>query len=289
VTRDYRAVSFRSADGLKLFARDYPSASSATPLLCLPGLTRNSRDFEPAIPQLTAHGRVIVLDFRGRGRSEHADDPLTYRVDVELTDAVTLLDTLGIDRVAVIGTSRGGLVGTLMANRLRPRIAGLFLNDIGAHLEKTGLLRIRSYLGVEVNFSSFTEAAQGLKAADPGFTGMNESEWLAFARRIFRDQGGVPRLDYDPNLALTFPTREQIEGGLVPDAWPLFQNLIGFPVALLRGANSDLLSRRTVNAMRKLSPTLQVTSVPKRGHAPFLDEPRSRDALARWLAEIDRV
>lgn len=271
---------------MKLYARDYAHASASVPVLCLPGLTRNSRDFEPAVAQLAQNRRVIVMDFRGRGRSDYAADPLTYRVDVELADTISLLDHLGIARVGVVGTSRGGLVGTLMANVQRHRIDGLFLNDIGPKLEKKGLLRIRSYLGVPLAFPTFEDAARALKMANPAFKGMNEGEWFAFAHRIYRDDHGVPQLDYDSRLADTFPTVAQIELGL-PAAWPLFQALQGLPTALLRGAHSDLLSKRTVTAMQKRLPDLAVTVVPKRGHAPFLDEPESRQALAAWLQRID--
>jgi pimeloyl-ACP methyl ester carboxylesterase len=286
VNEGYSDVFFQSADGLRLYARDY-GRSGGIPLLCLPGLTRNARDFEPAFPQLTRHYRVIAMDFRGRGRSQYAADPLTYRVDVELGDVIALLDHLNIAQAAVIGTSRGGLVGALMASLHRPRLAGLFLNDIGPVLEKKGLLRIRSYLGVPIEFASFDEAAAALRTANPGFKGMAKAEWLAFARRLYRDDTGVPRLDYDPKLAQTFPTEEQIRSGGVPHAWPLFLALAGLPVALIRGENSDLLGKRTVNAMRKKIPDLDVTAMPRRGHAPFLDEPAAQDAFARWLTKVD--
>ncbi len=286
MNRPYADVFFHAADGVKLYARDYAHASAAVPVLCLPGLTRNSRDFEPSIPQLVEGRRVIAMDFRGRGQSAYAPDPLTYRVDVELADTISLLDHLGIARVAVLGTSRGGLVGTLMAGVQRHRIAGLFLNDIGPKLEKKGLLRIRSYLGVPLAVATFEDAARALKAMNPGFKGMTEKEWLAFAYRVYRDDHGAPRLDYDPKLADTSPTSALIELGL-PTAWPLFQALQGLPCALLRGANSDLLSKRTVTAMQKILPDLAVTHIPKRGHAPFLDELDARHAIAAWLRCVD--
>jgi pimeloyl-ACP methyl ester carboxylesterase len=288
VSSRYIDVFFRTADGLRLYARDYPHASAAVPVLCLPGLTRNSRDFEPAIPQLVQGRRVIAMDFRGRGRSDHAANPLTYRVDVEMADAISLLDHLNVARVAVIGTSRGGLVGTLMAGVQRLRIAGLFLNDIGPKLEKKGLLRIRSYLGVPLASPTFEDAARVLKAANPGFKGMSDEEWLAFARRMYRDDNGTPRLDYDIKLAETFPNTAQIEMGL-PTAWPMFQAIAGLPTALIRGANSDLLSKRTVTKMQRLLPGLEETPVPRRGHAPFLDEPEARQAIASWLRRVDAV
>jgi pimeloyl-ACP methyl ester carboxylesterase len=286
VSSAYSDVHVTARDGLKLYARDYASNSPATPVLCLPGLTRNSRDFEPAVPQLSQGRRVIAMDFRGRGRSGYDQNPLNYRVDVETADAFAVLDQLNVSRIAVVGTSRGGLVGTLMANAQRARIAGLLLNDVGPKLEKKGLLRIRSYLGKSISFAGFQEAASALKAANPGFKGMSDAEWLAFARRLYRDDGGVPRLDYDSRLADAFPSRAQIVLGL-PQGWPLFQALAGLPIALLRAENSDLLGKRTVATLRNLLPDLAVTQVANRGHAPFFDEPEASQAIAAWLQKVD--
>ena len=129
-TSGYKSVHFHTDDGLRLFARDYsPSLSSLTPLLCLPGLTRNSKDFETISPWLAQTRRVIAPDFRGRGLSHYASDPASYRPDIELVDTIALLDFLKIDRVAVVGTSRGGIVGMLMAAFFRDRLAGLFLTS----------------------------------------------------------------------------------------------------------------------------------------------------------------
>jgi pimeloyl-ACP methyl ester carboxylesterase len=229
------------------------------------------------------------MDFRGRGRSQYDANSANYRIDVELGDVIALLDHLKIGRAAALGTSRGGLVGLLMANAHPQRIAGLLLNDVGAVLEKKGLLRIRSYLGKPIAFRSFATAAKELKRLNPGFLGLTRAQWLAFARRIYRDEGGVPQLDYDPALAATFPTNAQIRTGLVPPAWPLLPALNHLPVALLRGEKSDLLSRRTAIAMRKIVPRLDITTIPDRGHAPFLDEPASQAAIARWFRLVDET
>lgn len=284
----YRPVYFRTGDGLRLFARDYaPADASLTPLLCLPGLTRNSKDFETIAAWLSQTRRVIALDFRGRGLSQYAPDPLSYRPDIELGDAISLLNALGIERVAVVGTSRGGIVGMLMAAFFRDRLAGLFLNDVGPELDSAGLIRIRSYLGVQAEFRSWEAAIENLKTNNPGFEALAHGDWQMFARRIFRPVGGLPRLDYDPALAATFPSVEDILSGRVATLWELFAKAEGLPLAVVRGEHSDLLSAATVDAMKQRHAGLDATTVAKRGHAPFLDEEPAREALSRWLKRVD--
>lgn len=286
----FRTVRFRSADGINLHARDYgPETGGRLSVLCLPGLTRNSRDFETVAPRLARQRRVICPDFRGRGESGHAQDPLTYRPEVELADTLGILDHLGIRRVAVIGTSRGGIVAMLLAARAPERMAGVLLNDIGPRIEAAGLLRIRGYLGADPAFRSWDQAVAALKATNPGCPGLSEDEWLGFARRVFREENGVLRASHDPRLASTFPSAEDIAAGRVPELWPLFDLMTGIPVAVLRGENSDLLSEATVAEMQAHHPRLAAVTVRNRGHVPFLDEPESEAAIDAWLAEVDEA
>ena len=234
---------FQTDDGLKLFARDYSAKNnSLTPVLCLPGLTRNSKDFEILAPWLACKRRVIAPDFRGRGLSQFAEDSSSYRPDVELADMIGLLNFLEIDRVAVIGTSRGGIVGMLMAALHRDKLAGLFLNDIGPELEPAGLLRIRTYLGVQTTFESWDAAILSLKSNNPGFQSLTAEEWKAFAHRIYKSVNDVPCTDYDMALADTFPTVEDIKAGGVASLWDLFGSTEGLPISVVRGEHSDLLA-----------------------------------------------
>jgi pimeloyl-ACP methyl ester carboxylesterase len=285
---DYRSVYFQTDDGLRLFARDYCSANNLlTPVLCLPGLTRNSKDFETLAPWLARERRVIAPDFRGRGLSHYAGDSASYRPDVELADMIGLLSFLKIDRVAVIGTSRGGIVGVLMAALHRDKIAGLVLNDIGPELEPAGLLRIRTYLGVQTKFESWDAAIAGLKSNNPGFQSLTADEWKAFAHRVFKSVDGQPYFDYDMALADTFPTKEEIKAGRVASLWELFACAKGLPVSVLRGEYSDLLSTATVDAMKEINAELDGITVSNRGHAPFLDEEAAKSAIVRWLGRVD--
>jgi pimeloyl-ACP methyl ester carboxylesterase len=284
----YTPIHYQTDDGLKLFARDYDSAlSSLPPLLCLPGLTRNSRDFETIAPWLARTRRVITADFRGRGLSQYASDPTSYRPDIELADMISLLNFLKIDRVAVIGTSRGGIVGMLMAAFFRDRLAGLLLNDVGPELGSAGLLRIRSYLGIQREFASWDAAMANLKSSNSGFEALSEKEWRAFAERLFKPVDGLPQADYDPALALTFPSVEDITAGRVANLWELFASTEGLPVSVVRGEHSDLLNPATVEAMKQKNAGLEATVIPNRGHAPFLDEAPAKDVIMRWLARVD--
>lgn len=286
---EFRELRYVSADGLSLYARDYgPAAGGLVPLLCLPGLTRNSKDFETIAPRLAASRRIVCPDFRGRGRSQYAPDPQTYRPEVELADTIALLDRLGIARAAVIGTSRGGIVAMAMAARHPERPAGILFNDIGPRIEPEGLLRIRSYLGRTPAFQSWAEAVAGLRTIHAGFGTLSDAEWLSFARRVFHDENGVPRPDSDPRIAIAFPTSDDIAQGKVPELWPLFDLTAGIPVSVLRGANSDLLSEATVAAMLARHGSAEAVTVANRGHVPFLDEPEAFAAIERWLARIDK-
>ena len=231
--------------------------------------------------------RVVAPDFRGRGLSQFASDPDSYRPDVELADIIGLLGFLRIDRVAVIGTSRGGIVGMLMAALHRDRLAGLLLNDIGPALEPAGLLRIRTYIGVEVEFDSWGAAIASLRSSNPGFESLAADEWLAFAQRVFKTANGLPRINYDPALGNTFPTAEEIKTGSIATLWEIFNCTAGLPVSILRGEHSDLLSSATVEAMKQMNADLDATTVSNRGHAPFLDETESMMAISHWLARVD--
>ena len=275
-----------AADGVRIYARDYRCETTRTPVLCLPGLTRNAKDFETIASLMAAKRRVVCIDFRGRGRSSRGD-PATYRPDVELSDTLALLDHLNINRVAVLGTSRGGIVALLMAAQALHRMAGVAFNDIGPRIDKAGLLRIRSYLGSDPKFTAWDQAVTALKLTNPGFPSLPEEAWMAFARRVFRDDGGLPRADFDVALLQNFPTPEDINAGKVPELWELLDLLSGLPTLVLRGEHSDLLSHDTVMEMQARLPGLAAVSVKERGHVPFLDEPESLGAIAQWLAAID--
>jgi pimeloyl-ACP methyl ester carboxylesterase len=286
----YSEVWFDAADGLRLFARDYNQAAvGKTPVLCLAGLTRNSKDFEAAMPLLARQRRVVALDNRGRGRSSYAEDWSTYRPEIEAEDAARLLQHLNIARAGILGTSRGGINAMLLAAKSKERIAGVLFNDIGPEIETAGLLRIRQLIDRRVPVSTWADAIEAIKANSPGYVNLSESQWETMARAIFRDDNGRPAYDFDARLGLIFPSLEDIVGGKVPALWGLFDLLKDVPVTVLRGEHSDLLSERIVAEMAKHHPTLDTVTVRDRGHIPLLDEPESVAAVIRWLERIDQA
>jgi pimeloyl-ACP methyl ester carboxylesterase len=271
-----------------LFARDRgPLGSSLTPLLCLPGLTRNSKDFDPLADHLDEPRRLIALDYRGRGRSQYAPDPGTYTPRHELEDAIALLDHLKLGRVCVAGTSRGGIIAMLMAASHASRLAGAVLNDIGPRLETAGLMRIARLVAKPASFGSWPEAITSLKASNPGIENIAEDGWIRFAERIFRQVGEQVIADHDPRIAHTFPTADDIANNRNAELWQFFAALKEKPCAVLRGENSDLLSEATVAEMARLHPGLIAVTVRDRGHVPFLDEPESLAAIRAVAAACD--
>jgi pimeloyl-ACP methyl ester carboxylesterase len=275
------------ADGTRVFATLHRGDDAKIPLLCLAGLTRNGRDFEPVVAEFAGSRTIITMDFRGRGRSDAAADPLTYRPDVELADTFAVLADLEIARVALLGTSRGGIVGMLMAASRPEVLAGLFLNDIGPRIEIEGLLKIIAYVGVEVSYPDWPSAAQAFAQARTGFMGVDQAQWQAVVKRAYVEREGRIFPDYDLRLSATQPAVEAVAAGKVPELWSIMPSLAAMPVSVLRGANSDLLSASTVARLEAELPHLDATSVPGRGHVPFLDEAESVGALRRWLARVD--
>lgn len=277
-----------AADGTSLYAQDYSTPGAGlTPVVCLPGFSRNSRDFEDLASRLALTRRVITVDFRGRGRSGWAD-PASYRPDQEVADTLAVLDGLGVDRFAVIGTSRGGIVAMVMAARALPRLAGVLFNDIGPRAEPSGLLRISGYLRQTRAVTNWDEAVAAVKATNPGFPDLSEAQWLAFARRIYNEKDSVLRAAHDPVLGRAFPGAAEIEAGKVPELWGLLALLADVPALVVRGEHSDILSAATVAAMHRHLRRLESVTIANRGHVPFLDEPESLAAIDGWLATVDR-
>lgn len=269
---------FNAADGTRLAYRD---EGEGLPLLCLAGLTRDGRDFDYLAPHLVPAKavRLIRLDSRGRGGSAHAD-PASYTLPNESRDALALLDHLGIDRAAVLGTSRGGLIAMGLASFAKGRLRGVCLNDVGPVVEPAGLEKIKGYIGRAPRFRTQAEMAAAMPGLNPDFPGVPPERWAEeVARHTVQTATGLG-LTYDPRLRA--PVLAAFDAPPV-DLWPWFDALEGLPVALLRGANSDLLSRETAAEMRRRRPDMIFAEVPDRGHIPFLDEPDSLAAIRAWL------
>lgn len=271
---------FTADDGAHLAYRD---EGEGLAVLALAGLTRTGRDFDYVAPFLSGV-RLIRLDYRGRGASAFTG-PASYTVPREGADALQLLDHLGIAKAAILGTSRGGLIGMYLAAVAKERLLGLCLNDVGPALEKAGLMRIFDYIGRNPAARTLADLADAMPAAMPGFESVPASRWAEEVERHYVESPKGVRINYDPALREAFIAAFPTEGDL-PAAWPLFDACAGLPLALIRGANSDLLSPAAAAEMRTRRPDMVFAEVPGRAHIPFLDEPEAVAALRAWLALI---
>jgi len=273
--------TYQSADGLHLFYREYGDGDRT--VLCLPGLTRNSRDFVSLAMWLAPRYRVLCPDLRGRGYSDFDPDWKNYHPVTYVEDTWRLLDTLQVQRCAIIGTSLGGLMAMLMAGESPQRLAGVVLNDVGCEVAPEGLARIAGYVGKLPPVSNWDEAAaQAREVNAVAAPDLDDADWLAFAHRTYReDEQGVPRLDMDPNIG-----RALVEvGGTLADPWELFDSM-QMAVLEIRGALSDILTADILEKMQARKPDLQIVEVAGRGHAPLLDEPESLAAIDAFLDSL---
>lgn len=274
-----------SSDGLRLHYRDYAGPRDKPPILCLPGLTRNARDFEPVAERHAGEWRIIAVDFRGRGLSEHDPNPGNYVPQTYAADVLKLLDQLGIADAVFFGTSLGGLVTMLISSTDQERIAGALINDVGPVIEQAAIDRLRTYVGKGGIFSSWTEAAQSAAEINRiAFPNYSDADWERFARRLCsEDANGMVRLDYDMAIAQPFAT---VSGVPTFDPWPMVSGLADVPVLILRGEISDLFSRETADRMAAMLPNAEMVTIPGIGHAPILDEPEAVEAIDRLLDRI---
>lgn len=263
---------FSTADGINLH---YTDEGDGLPVLALAGLTRNGRDFDHVAPHLPV--RLIRLDYRGRGQSDWAD-PETYSIPQEAQDALAFMDHLGLERAAILGTSRGGLIAMVLAATAKDRLLGVALNDIGPEIADKGLDAIKDYIGKRPMQATYAEAAAFRAKVWTHFQDVPMERWLAEVSNHYEEREDGLHLRYDPKLrgAVLKPAAP------APDLWPLFDALEGLPLALVRGVNSDLLTRACADEMAKRRPDMIRAEVPGRGHVPFLDEPEALAALTAW-------
>ncbi|MEO7411475.1 MAG: alpha/beta hydrolase [Sphingomicrobium sp.] len=273
---------WNSADGVKLHYRDHDGNRDRPPILCIPGLTRNARDFEPVANRFAGDWRVISIDLRGRGGSAFDPDPANYRPMVYVADIMKMLDQLGIADAVFVGTSLGGICTMALALNEHERIAGALLNDIGPVVDNAGIDRILGYVGKPAIFASWDEAIDQVSARNVDvYPDYSRAEWERFVRRMAIEEGGQIRFDYDMRIAGNFESAAS-----APDVWPLYQALDGRPVTILRGELSDLLSAEVAIQMASAISDVELVTVPRVGHAPSFDEPESLAALDRLLARV---
>jgi pimeloyl-ACP methyl ester carboxylesterase len=287
----WRDIYWASFDDLRLHARHYPVAEGgARPAVCLPGLTRNARDFHYLASYLCNHPHrprpVYCLDYRGRGASQHDRRWENYTPFIELIDTLDFMTAQGLHQAAIIGTSRGGIIAMMMA-ALRPTAMGVVvLNDVGPVMETRGLARIMGYVGRMPVPRTWDDAAMMMREMNErAFPAIEAWQWEEMARATFNEKNGRPAAGYDRKLARAFGSIDLSRP--VPDLWPQFMALGQFPGLVLRGANSDLLSAQTVDAMVERHPNLRTVTVPGQGHPPLLKEPETVEAIGMFLAAND--
>ena len=282
-----------SSDGLRLHYRDVGRGDAgALPVVCLPGLTRTAIDFDVLAAHLSGGGgggrqrRVLSLDYRGRGGSDHDPDASHYSLPVEAGDVLAVLADAGVAEAVFVGTSRGGLI-TMVLSTVRPEIIrGAVLNDIGPVLEPAGLERIRGYVGRSPAPKDWDDAVRTIKGyAGVQFPGLSDEDWLYFAHTTYAEQGGVPSSHYDP--ALTEALRALDPTQPIPALWPQFAGLSAVPVLVVRGATTDLLSEETVAEMMRRHPDCALLTVPGQGHAPLLNDAATLARIAAFAARCD--
>ncbi len=266
---------FTTPDGTRIAYADH---GTGLPVLALPGLTRTMADFDYLAPHLPPC-RLIRMDYRGRGDSDYTG-AATYTVPIEAADALALLNHLGLARAALLGTSRGGLIGMYLAATAKPRLIGLCLNDVGPVLERGGLTRIADYVGRNPAARTYAAMAEAMPRHSPGFANVPSERWLSEAQHLYTQTPGGLKIRYDPTLRDAFLTAMAAPP---VDLWPLFDACAGLPLALIRGANSDLLTAGTAAEMQRRRPDMIFTEVPDRAHIPFLDEGESLGVVRAWV------
>lgn len=281
--RRFSDFCYQVPDGLTLYARDYPGPDDrAGCVLLMHGLTRNSRDFDVLADRLSVHFRVLVPEQRGRGRSEWDSQPDRYGIPTYVNDMFELLEAVGEDHVAAVGTSMGGLMAMVM-NAMRPGVfTHVVLNDIGPELSKEGLDRISGYVGQGGIISTWEEAVAYNRAINAvAFPSLSDQQWRDFTRQLFGERNGAPFLDYDP--AISQAVRSDEGSALPPDLWSVYAQLESQPLMLIRGAISDLLDTDIKDRMIHSVPDLLYLEVADVGHAPMLIDDAVTEALEKFL------
>ena len=287
----FEEITFTARDGLRLYARHYPAPGSALrPVLCLAGITRNSRDFHIIASALSTDPvrprPVYTIDTRGRGRSAYDPDWKNYAVPIEMLDVIDFLTLRSLSDVGVIGTSRGGIISMVMAAAQPSAIGCVVLNDIGPVIDIDGLSRIAGYIGRVPHPHSWADAGHIVRDMNQKqFTRITDAEWVEIARQFFNEKNGKPAPGYDPKLSNSLSVLD----GAPPALWPQFEALKRVPLMVLRGENSDLLSVATVEQMRKRHPRITTHTVRWEGHAPLLRDTHTIDEVSAFLAKCDRA
>jgi len=280
----FRERRITSHDNLSLYLRDYGDPPDPRPpLFCLGGLTRNSKDFESFAEKYSKDGRRVVCpDYRGRGRSDYDPDWRNYDPRAYIRDIQDLLTALNLHHVVVVGTSLGGILGMGMAAAMPTALSALIMNDVGPEVETGGLNLIIDYIKEDRPHDDWDAAVETSKTMLPNLTFQDDGIWLKMAQNTFQEKAdGKLYFDWDVDIAK--PLLEPSYA--IPDMWPLFRALKQVPTLVLRGAESDILSRDCFARMQEVKPDLVAVEIPRAGHVPTMAEPESRAALDDFLGK----
>jgi len=285
--KDFQEKYYHSSDGLRLYYREYNGGNpDRVPLLCLHGLTRNSKDFDSFARYFSADRPVFSLDIRGRGQSEYDPDYTNYQIPTYVQDVLTFLERRKLDRVIAVGTSMGGLI-SMALGAIRPAIfTAIILNDIGPEIDPRGIERIANFVGSGIILPGWPEAIANMKTVNSTlFPDYDDKDWELFTRNTFREQpDGTIIADYDQGIGTAI--RDSGDAAVPMDLWPLFTALGQIPIMVLRGDNSDILSPQTVAKMADIHPGLTETTIPHRAHTPDLREETSLREIRRFISRL---
>lgn len=259
-------------------------------VVCVHGLSRQGRDFDVLARTLRQSVRVVCPDVAGRGQSDWLEDPMAYQIPTYVQDLVALLTELrsqGVKTVDWVGTSMGGLIGVVMASQPELGIRRLVLNDVGPGVEAAALLRIGTYLGLDVHFPTTEAATDYLWQISSTFGPHTAAEWQALSAPMLRHDGGTWRLHYDPRIAVPFRALTADSAQAVAEHsqaafWKLYED-IQASILLLRGAESDLLSHATADRMMSVGSRARYVEFGGVGHAPTLVSADQVDVVATYL------
>lgn len=280
---------YSSADGLRLYARIYGADNAGTPVLCLPGLSRNSRDFHQFARSLSnrrgAARRVVCLDLRGRGRSEYDVEASRYNIGVEAADVLAACEALGIEQADFVGTSRGGLIMHVLAGTAPELLGKLVLNDIGPEIALEGLRQIQHYLGQPQRaLEDWDDAVMALKQTHGAhFPALSEADWRELADAIYRDVDGRVVADFDPAIAAQLAAADLSQP--LPDLWAQFDQFGDRPLMVIRGEHSQLLTAETAARMAERHGSAEVAVAAGQGHAPILHLSGLDNRIGAFLSE----
>jgi pimeloyl-ACP methyl ester carboxylesterase len=263
-----RSVLCASPSGLhRLSYVEWGAHDNPRVVVCVHGLTRCARDFDPLAQTLARDCRVICPDMPGRGFSDWLKDPGEYAIPTYVSDIVTLIARLDVAEIDWVGTSMGGLIGMALAAQPAAPVRRMVLNEAGPLIKAESLERISTYVGLAPRFASFADAERYVRTVSAPFGPHSDAEWRFLTEHVVRQQpDGTYGMHYDPQLAVPFNAARPHQD---VEMWGLW-DAIACPTLVIRGELSDLLTRETVAEMRSRGPRAHAVEVAGVGHAPTL-------------------